>query len=133
MTDKDYELAYKDEQIADLKAALAGIITEKGSFDRLKGKWEINYSSILTRLIQEAGRWCEHYASDLFVQWKCNVDNKLADGTLESGRIIFAMRDSGIDCEKWYEIHKEESNYYRAVWFLDIVAEQGKLEMTLHK
>ena len=56
--DKDFELQWKDEQIANLKAALAGTITDTGSYSPLEGKLEIKYSSILTRLIQEAGRWC---------------------------------------------------------------------------
>ena len=71
--DKDFELQWKDEQIAELRSALAGTITETGSYNPLEGKWEINYSSILTRLIQEAGRWCEYYASDLFVQQKYSI------------------------------------------------------------
>ena len=54
--EKDFEIDYRDEQIKDLKEALAGTKREIGYFNPLKGKWEINYSSILTKLIQEAGR-----------------------------------------------------------------------------
>ena len=131
--DKDFELQWKDEQIANLKAALSGTITETGSYNPLEGKWEINYSSILTRLIQEAGRWCESYASDLFVQWKYKIDQKLDNGTLEIDTFVFAFRDSGVDSEEWYENHKNEHNYYRAVWFLDVEINEGKIKMTLHK
>lgn len=131
--DKDFELQWKDEQIANLKAALAGIVTETGSYNPLEGKWEINYSSILTRLIQEAGRWCESYASDLFVQWKYGIDQKLDNGTLYTDTFVFAFRDSGVDSEEWYENHKNEHNYYRAVWFLDVLTDKGKIKMTLHK
>ena len=70
MNDKDFELQWKDEQIAELRSIIAGTITATGSYNLLEGKWEINTSFILTRLIQEAGRWCESFASDLFVQWK---------------------------------------------------------------
>ena len=52
--DRDFELQWKDEQIAELRSALAGTITETGSYNPLEGKWEINTSSILTRLIQDA-------------------------------------------------------------------------------
>lgn len=131
--DKDFELQYKDEQIAALKATLKGTITETGKYNPLERKWEINTSSILTRLIQEAGRWCEHFASDLFIQWKYEIDKKLDDGTLESGTFVFAMYKSGIHHKEWYENHKSEYNYYRAVWFLDVTTDEGKIEMILHK
>ena len=131
--DKDFELQWKDEQIAELRSALAGTITETGSYNPLEGKWEINTSSILTRLIQEAGRWCEHYASDLFVQWKYRIDNKLDDGTLETDTFVFAMYDCGVHHKAFYENHKNEPNYYREIWFLDVVTDEGKITMTLHK
>ena len=131
--DKDFELQWKDEQIAELRSALSGTITETGSYNPLEGKWEINYSSILTRLIQEAGRWCESYASDLFVQWKYGIDQKLDNGTLYTDTFVFAFRDSGVDSEEWYENHKNEHNYYRAVWFLDVLTDKGKIKMMLHK
>ena len=131
--DRDFELQWKDEQIADLRSIISGTITETGSYNPLEGKWEINYSSILTRLIQEAGRWCEYYASDLFVQWKYEIEQKLDNGTIETGTLVFAMRDSGVDKKEWYEKHKDDDNYYRAVWFLDVVTDEGKITMTLHK
>ena len=131
--DKDFELQWKDEQIAELRSIISGTITETGSYNPLEGKWEINYSSILTRLIQEAGRWCESYASDLFVQWKYGIDQKLDNGTLYTNTFVFAFRDSGVDSEEWYENHKNEHNYYRAVWFLDVLTDKGKIKMMLHK
>ena len=131
--DRDFELQWKDEQIADLRSIISGTITETGSYNPLEGKWEINYSSILTRLIQEAGRWCESYASDLFVQWKYGIDQKLDNGTLYTDTFVFAFRDSGVDSEEWYENHKNEHNYYRAVWYLDVLTDEGKIKMTLHK
>ena len=131
--DRDFELQWKDEQIEDLRSIISGTITETGSYNPLEGKWEINYSSILTRLIQEAGRWCESYASDLFVQWKYGIDQKLDNGTLYTDTFVFAFRDSGVDSEEWYENHKNEHNYYRAVWFLDVLTDKGKIKMMLHK
>ena len=131
--DKDWELQYKDEQISELRSIITGTITKTGFYNPFEGKWEINYSSILTCLIQEAGRWCEHYASDLFVQWKYSIDQKLDNGTLYTDTFVFAFRDSGVDSEEWYENHKNEHNYYRAVWFLDVETNEGKIKMTLHK
>lgn len=116
-------------ELAKARRIIKGIITETGYYDALRGKWVINTSSILTRLIQEAGRWCEYYASDLFIQWKYNIEDKLDNGTLENGTEVFAFRQSGVDGASRYD----ETNYYRAVWFLDIETEKGKIKMTLYK
>lgn len=129
--DKDFELQYRDEQIAELKATLAGTITETGHYNMSEHKWEINYSSILTRLIQEAGRWCERYASDLFVQWKYKIDEKLENGTLETDTFVFAMYNNGVHHKEWYSERKYGN--YRAVWFLDVITDEGKIKMVLHK
>lgn len=130
--EKDFEIEYRDEQIKDLKEALAGTKREIGCFNPLKGKWEINYSSILTKLIQEAGRWCEYYASDLFITWH-DIDKKLDDGTMGTEQFIFGFRDNGVDHKEWYELHKNDVCRYRAVWFLDVTINDGKMEMVLHK
>ena len=130
---KDEELSLTQIELAEARRIIKGIITETGYYDALRGKWEINTSSILTRLIQEAGRWCEYYASDLFIQWKYNIEDKLDNGTLESGTEVFAFRQSGVDGASRYERNKDEPNYYRVVWFLDIETEKGKIKMTLHK
>ncbi len=130
--EKDFEIEYRDEQIKDLKEALAGTKREIGCFNPLKGKWEINYSTILTKLIQEAGRWCEYYASDLFITWH-DIDKKLDDGTMCTEQFIFGFRNNGVDHKEWYELHKNDVGRYRAVWFLDVTINDGKMEMVLHK
>lgn len=133
--DKDLEMKIKDEQITKLKDIIAGTITETGSSECDMGgkyKWSINYSSILTRLIQEAGRWCEHYASDLFILWR-EVDRYIENCKTENCQFVFGFRDSGVDGDAWYENHKNEYNYYRVVWFLDVQTYSGRIKMTLHK
>ena len=70
MTSLEWEISQRDEKIKELREILNGTIRENGSYSPSKGKWEINYSSILTKLIQEAGRWTERYASDLFLGWR---------------------------------------------------------------
>ena len=57
----------------------------------------------------------------------------LNNGTLYTDTFVFAFRDSGVDSEEWYENHKNEHNYYRAVWFLDVLTDKGKIKMMLHK
>lgn len=131
MSDLQQELKIKDEMIEELRNVIRGTITEIGSLQY--GKWEINYSSILTKLIQEAGRWCEQYASDLFILWNCNLEVPLTNGIIETKTLVFAFRESGVDGNSWYENHKDESSYYRAIWFLDVVVNDGKITMTLHR
>ena len=86
----------------------------------------VNYSSILTRLIQEAGRICEFYASDLFIEWRSIVD-ALEDGSVETGSYLFGFRDSGVDEAKsvlyWYNETTHGREYYSAIWKLDVDVE----------
>lgn len=131
MNNLQQELEFKDMQIKELQDIINGKITEKGSLQY--GKWEINYSSILTKLIQEAGRWCKFFASDLFILWDLNIETPLKEKTINTGAFVFAFRESGVDGLGHYAYHKDEPNYYRAVWFLDIIIEEGKITMTLHK
>lgn len=142
MVEKDYEweIQYRDEQIKELRETLAGTIRENGHLEYVIGengayhKWSINTSFILTKLIQEAGKWCEYHASDLFIFWS-SIEEKLKNGTLESGEYVFAMTKDGVDHRTYYILHEKKMNYYRAVWFLDVkVSEDGRnMEMVLHK
>ena len=142
MVEKDYEweIQYRDERIKDLEESLKGIIREDGRLDRYVEKneahyiWQINTSFILTKLIQEAGRWCEYHASDLFIFWN-SIKEKIEDGTLRDNNFVFAMYAGGVDNKSSYEKQKYNYNHYRAVWFLDVtVSEDGqKIEMVLHK
>ena len=82
---------------------------------------EINYSSILTRLIQEAGRVCESYASDLFLTWT-GMMRKFSDYRTESESFLFGFRRGGVDHTEWVISNAEKgatSNYY-SIWRLDI-------------
>lgn len=64
------------------------------SFD---GKFDINYSSILTFLIQTAGRICKHYASDLFITWS-SLEEKLKNNPEYKGeKFLFGFREMGVD------------------------------------
>ncbi len=131
---RDLAIELRDERIKDLIDITNGTIREKGRYNTRDGCYDINTSSILTRLIQEAGRWCLFYASDLFIEWKCCVDTPLENGSMEDTRIVFAFRESGVDHELAYEHNKENYHYYRAVWFLDVkVSEDGEINMVLHK
>ena len=58
--------------------------------------WNINESSILTKLIQDTGRFAERYASDLFIDWQ-SVDHYIRNGETENKSWLFGIRESGVD------------------------------------
>ena len=103
------------------------------------GKASINTSSILTKLIQEAGRWCRSYASDLFIFWS-SLQKQVEEGSIESSSHLFGFRETGVDDES--SIFHKYANYgyipaheYRAIWRLHINVdiEHSKLTMTLYE
>lgn len=61
-----------------------------------EGKFDINYSSILSFLIQRAGGICKHYSSDLFITW-CYIYDKLKDLHYKGDKILFGFREMGVD------------------------------------
>lgn len=130
---RDFEIEFRDERIKELEDIVNGTIIETGRYNRAEGKYDINTSSILTRLIQEAGRWCRSYASDLFIYWKYNVDKLLENGSMENSNLIFAFRELGVDDEFAYNHNKRNYHYYRAVWYLTITIVDEKIEMVLRK
>ena len=101
--------------------------------------WDINYSDILTELIQYAGRFCEYYASDLFIIWKCCVEDKLKDRDLESHSITFGFRKLGVDHDVSTDTErivvaknlKKNDYYYRKVAKLDIIIDGSNITMRL--
>ena len=103
---EEYEARYQKLQIESLRAENVTLkeknehlldhmrhetITTEGTVcievvsGRHYNSWEINTSSILTKLIQEAGRWCESYASDLFIRWGV-IQKGLENATVEPGK-----------------------------------------------
>jgi hypothetical protein len=110
-------------------------IVEEGRFSAYSGNWEINYSGILSRLIQEAGRFCESFASDLFIDWKTVEEEieSMKDGGAVS--FLFGFRQMGVDHAAFvlarYENNTHAEHEYRSMWRLDMNADGGKLTMTL--
>lgn len=61
---------------------------------------DVNYSDILTKLIQEAGRICNYYASDLFIHWEYKVHDLIKHNALKSITYNIGFRLSGIEMEE---------------------------------
>ena len=99
--------------------------------------FDINYSSILTKLIQECGRLCESYASDLFITWSI-IMKKLEEKTMETSAYLFGIREMGVDHNEFilsrynnngcYEKHQ-----YRKIYRLDVVVDGDLIRMELYE
>lgn len=101
-------------------------MTDTGRRSYYNGKYEVNHSGILTRLIQEAGRFCERFASDLFIDWggvERWIDN--ADTGAETV-FLFGFRRDGVDGNSFVLSRYNNGCYaypekeYRSMWRLEI-------------
>ena len=101
------------------------------------GKYDINYSSILTRLIQEAGRFCEYYASDLFIDWSSVMRYIDTAEAQEKKTFFFGFRQMGVDGNSFVEsrftsgMYADPEKEYRSLCRLDIDTDGDEMEMTL--
>lgn len=115
-------------------------IVNSGYIDSYTGKYSVNYSSILSRLIQEAGRYCEEYASDLFIDWESvllYIDGASCESESEK-MFLFGFRKYGVDHDNFVFSRVENCEYleyeYRSLWRLDVKTgrnEYGTQEITL--
>ena len=99
--------------------------------------FDINYSSILTKLIQECGRLCEGYASDLFITWD-GITQKLKEKTMETSVYLFGIREMGVDHNEFvlnrYNNNKNYARHeYRKIYRLDVIVEGDSIRMELYE
>ena len=128
------EIIMKEYTISDFKENRYQNVqhtTETALFYPGADSSSINYSFILTKLIQEAGRWCRFHASDLFIMWD-SIERALTYENLknnESISFLFGFYESGVhgeegicsrynNCTERYIPRLE----YRAIYRLDIKA-----------
>lgn len=115
-----------------------GTIEASGYWSQSQGHYDINTSSILTRLIQEAGRYCERFASDLFISWS-SVEERIRDiDDGENDTFLFGFRQDGVDHNDFVLCRAENErcygsfeHNYRSLWRLDLSAAGNELTMTL--
>ena len=98
--------------------------------------FDINYSDILTKLIQECGRLCEHYASDLFITWS-RIVRELENRTMETSSYLFGIREMGVDHNEFVlsRCNNGSRPYYayRKLYRLDITIEGDAIRMELYE
>ena len=91
-----------------------------------------NFSSEWSRLINEAGRWCESYASDILIDFesiKAYLE-RLKNGKESEGREFwFGFRQMGVDGLSFIQSRTEReyaSHVYRAVWRWRFIVEERR-------
>lgn len=129
---------YEKKTIQDFKALdPQEPITSYGEMEN--GKTNINTSSIWTRLIQEAGRWCKDYASDLLYDYE-KIAKKVETASLQTESYLFGFREYGVDHDNFiFSRYSNQTVYgsaaleYRAIWRLDITVEESTLNLQTKK
>lgn len=101
------------------------------------GKTEINMSSIYTKLIQEAGRYCDFYASDLLFDID-KIHKIIQSG--ESGTVYIGFRNSGVDGNEFISVREPSviDSEYHAIYRVEIKQTEDdyyerKIIVTLNK
>lgn len=114
------------------------VIEETGCWQHnMFGKlcYDINYSNILTKLIQLAGINCKHYASDLFISWESLLKEMEEKGVdFAGGKYLFGFRESGVDHNSYVLntfnpygcITSNPQKYYKELYLLEIKVEKAK-------
>lgn len=91
-----------------------------------------NFSSEWSRLINEAGRWCESYASDILIDFEAIKAylERLKNGEESEGREFwFGFRQMGVDGLSFIQSRTEReyaSHAYRAVWRWRFIVEERR-------
>ena len=122
---------YEIEKDFSTKAYCSKVINARGR------NFDINYSSILTKLIQECGRLCESYASDLFITWD-SIVQKLKEKTMQTSVYLIGIREMGVDHNEFI-VHRYNNNgcyakyEYRKIYRLDVIVESDLIRMELYE
>lgn len=125
-------------KIGETFTAIGEIWTIENNPNRYgENRIEINLSEIYTILMQEAGRWCETYASDLLHdidnikraldypdEWEKTGRFQKTENGNDSVYFRFGFRADGVDHKEYIEFamknEHEKCHYYRSIWDLRI-------------
>lgn len=82
---------------------------------------DINLSSILDRLITGAGRFCQRFASDLFISWN-GILNYIQNRPNHDKRriIMLATRRNGVDGDDFILCNLENIEKYAEIFLINI-------------
>ena len=97
---------------------------------------DLNYSDLLSKLICEAGRWCERYSSDLFITWNTVEDfiKNIKDEAI-SEDFYFGFRRDGVDHNEFIESRLRQNDFhkYRSIWRLSVHYDTERIYMRLKR
>lgn len=98
-----------------------------------EGRYEVNCTSILTKLIQEAGRFCLHYASDLFICWKAFEKTLEEYANNEESAFFFGFREDGVDDAESITSTPlgRRPYYYRSIYAVVVQKDGTRIKLTL--
>lgn len=117
---------YSDLIVGSPKSSYAKVIEASGHWSTYSNAFDFNDSSILTKLIQETGRLCDSYASDLFIEYKYLMKRMEEAGYNYTGEVcLFGLRDMGVDGNSFIESRLTQNPHYgiyeyRAIYRLAI-------------
>lgn len=133
----DKTKGYTTESLMEALRPYSKPIRADGYWSTYENHWNINYSSILTRLIQSAGRFCINYASDLWIDWQ-NIENRLTGENLYTDGVyeyLFATRKQGVDHASYILSNanngKYLSDYYSEIFKLTVKVVNDIITMEL--
>lgn len=92
------------------------------------------YDSVLSRLIQEAGRFCDWHSSQLFDDWE-KIRELVKNPDYRGDKYPFGFYNYGVDTgDKVLDsLSCYGRFYYRSVWLLGIDVRENKIRMWLIK
>ena len=94
-----------------------------------KPKWNINYSRILSELIFIAGRYCENYASDLFIIWQ-SLEERLKNPDYKGESLILGFRENGVDKNETIISNYDKNRLcYRKIVSIEIIVTGNRIDM----
>ena len=129
-------------------------VIAKGQITMERGKIQINlnWTNILTKLIQETGRLVESYASDLLYSLQnvheiltCmteDIYSETCDEDMLQTSFLFGLREMGVDNTTQILVKYENADVYnnrfgaeyRQIWKLDVkVTKSGFVSMELYR
>ena len=124
MENESYWELFKDSIMCHTPLVSEHFEVHEDCFGRFNG---LNTSSLYSFLIKEAGRLCDHYASDMFIDLK-TLDNAIAGSEsvlfeVDDYRWVVGIRDYGVDHDAFLECRMKEHSVarnYRKIYYLEI-------------
>lgn len=113
------------------------VVVERGTKskfdDKLWSEGNINTSTILTKLIQDTGRFCERYASELFMAWEHMMIDIDGWNTRQGEvRFLFGIRKDGVDYDNFVvaKVNRYNTSYlnemYRKLYMIEVTIDTDK-------